>query len=116
MSDLFPPVTPEAPLAEQLRPQRVEDVVGQQHLLGSGKPLRLAIESGKLHSMILWGPPGVGKSRLSLHAAERLRSTFVDGVWFVPLAAVEAILIDAFARCFGSDYRGDYVDRQFAQA
>ena len=77
MSDLFPPVTPEAPLAEQLRPQRVEDVVGQQHLLGSGKPLRLAIESGKLHSMILWGPPGVGKTTLARLLAGACNAEFI---------------------------------------
>ncbi len=62
---------PGAPLAELLRPQSLQEVVGQQHLLGPGKPLQLAFASGKPHSMILWGPPGVGKTtlaRLTAHA------------------------------------------------
>ena len=70
MSDLFP-ADPAAPLAEALRPKTLSEVVGQSHLLGAGKPLRLAFEAGKLHSMILWGPPGVGKTtlaRLTAHA------------------------------------------------
>jgi putative ATPase len=60
MSDLFPARAPVPPLAEAVRPKSLSDVVGQQHLLGPGKPLRLAFEAGKPHSMILWGPPGVG--------------------------------------------------------
>ena len=70
VSDLFP-ADPAAPLAEALRPKTLSEVVGQSHLLGAGKPLRLAFEAGKLHSMILWGPPGVGKTtlaRLTAHA------------------------------------------------
>ena len=70
MSDLFK-VTPTPPLAEALRPVRLDQVIGQSHLLGPGKPLRLAFESGRPHSMILWGPPGVGKTtlaRLTAHA------------------------------------------------
>jgi putative ATPase len=54
-----------APLAELLRPRTPDEVIGQQHLLGPGKPLRLAFESGVPHSMILWGPPGVGKTTLA---------------------------------------------------
>ena len=65
MNDLFAKHEPAAPLAERLRPRALDDVVGQTHLLGSGKPLRLAFESGKAHSMILWGPPGVGKTTLA---------------------------------------------------
>ena len=55
----------DAPLAERLRPRTLDEVIGQAHLLGPGKPLRLAFETGRLHSMILWGPPGVGKTTLA---------------------------------------------------
>ena len=64
MSDLFAR-QPEAPLAERLRPHSLDDVIGQQHLIGEGKPLRVAVEGGKPHSMLLWGPPGVGKTTLA---------------------------------------------------
>ena len=53
---------PTPPLAEALRPQRIEEVIGQTHLLAQGKPLYLAFQSGQPHSMILWGQPGVGKT------------------------------------------------------
>jgi putative ATPase len=82
MSDLFAPNAPAAPLAERLRPKHIDEVIGQSHLLGAGKPLRLAFESGKLHSMILWGPPGVGKTTLA-----RLMASAFDAE-FVPLSAV----------------------------
>ena len=81
MSDLFSQ-DPLAPLAEALRPKRLADVVGQSHLLGEGKPLRLAFHSGKPHSMILWGPPGVGKTTLA-----RLMATSFD-CEFIALSAV----------------------------
>ena len=58
-----------APLAERLRPSKLDQVIGQQHLLDEGKPLRAAFESGRLHSMILWGPPGVGKTTLEIGRA-----------------------------------------------
>lgn len=65
-ADLFTEsITPDRPLAERMRPARLEQYVGQAHLLESGKPLRRAIESGKLHSMIFWGPPGTGKTTLA---------------------------------------------------
>lgn len=54
-----------SPLAEKLRPTSIDEIIGQQHLLGPGKPLRTAFESGKPHSMILWGPPGVGKTTIA---------------------------------------------------
>ena len=82
MTDLFPSNKPAAPLAERLRPQTIDEVIGQSHLLGEGKPLRLAFQSGKLHSMILWGPPGVGKTTLA-----RLMASAFDAE-FVPLSAV----------------------------
>ncbi len=66
-----------APLAEQLRPQTPDEVIGQQHLLGPGKPLRLAFESGQPHSMILWGPPGVGKTTLARMMATQFSCEFI---------------------------------------
>lgn len=66
-----------APLAEQLRPQMPDEVIGQQHLLGPGKPLRLAFESGQPHSMILWGPPGVGKTTLARMMATQFQCEFI---------------------------------------
>ena len=82
IDSLFDSPSPAAPLAERLRPKHINEVIGQSHLLGSGKPLRLAFESGKLHSMILWGPPGVGKTTLA-----RLMASAFDAE-FVPLSAV----------------------------
>ena len=65
------------PLAERLRPQSLDDVIGQQHLLGQGKPLRVAFESGEPHSMILWGPPGVGKTTLARLMADSFNAEFI---------------------------------------
>ena len=65
------------PLAEQLRPHTLDQVIGQQHLLGPGKPLRVAFESGQPHSMILWGPPGVGKTTLARLMADSFQSDFI---------------------------------------
>jgi putative ATPase len=83
MADLFAS-TPVAPLAEVLRPATLDAVIGQSHLIGPGRPLRLAFESGKPHSMILWGPPGVGKTTLARLTA----SAF--GYAFIALSAVFA--------------------------
>jgi putative ATPase len=77
VSDLFGRAEPAAPLAEALRPKSIDDVVGQQHLLGPGKPLRLAFESGKPHSMILWGPPGSGKTTLARLMAKTFDAEFI---------------------------------------
>lgn len=65
------------PLAERLRPKTLDDVIGQQHLLGAGKPLRVAFESGQPHSMILWGPPGVGKTTLARLMADSFNAEFI---------------------------------------
>lgn len=91
MFKLFPdeniePIQPKEviPLPELLRPQTLEDVIGQSHLLGEGKPLRLSFQSGKPHAMIFWGPPGVGKTTLA-----RLTATYFK-CEFIPLSAVLA--------------------------
>ena len=77
MSDLFQAAQPRAPLADALRPQSLDDVAGQQHLIGPGKPLRLAFESGKPHSMILWGPPGSGKTTIARLMAKAFDAEFI---------------------------------------
>jgi len=85
MSDLFPDDTPPpakvpdaaAPLAERLRPRALDEVVGQSHLLGPGKPLRVAFQSGRPHSMIFWGPPGVGKTTLARLMANSFDAQFI---------------------------------------
>ena len=65
------------PLAERLRPRTVDDMVGQQHLLGEGKPIRVALRAGRPHSMILWGPPGVGKTTLARLMASAFNAEFI---------------------------------------
>src|SRR6266581_8993839 len=70
------------PLAERMRPEKLEDLVGQLHILGPGKPLRVQIERDQLQSLILWGPPGVGKTTVARLIA---RITKCD---FVPFSAV----------------------------
>ena len=77
MNDLFTSQQPRAPLADRLRPGTLDEVVGQSHLLGPGKPLRLAFESRKPHSMILWGPPGVGKTTLARLMAQAFDAEFM---------------------------------------
>ena len=75
-NDLFAQ-PPAAPLAERLRPHTLDDVVGQQHLIGAGKPLRVAVEGGQPHSMLLWGPPGVGKTTLARILAQSFNAQFL---------------------------------------
>jgi putative ATPase len=67
----------DGPLADRMRPQTLDEVIGQQHLLAPGKPLRVAIERDQVPSMILWGPPGVGKTTLAHIIAKLTKSSFV---------------------------------------
>jgi putative ATPase len=76
MNDLFHS-KPLPPLAEAMRPSTIEEIVGQTHLLGIGKPLQLAFASGQPHSMILWGPPGVGKTTLARLSAQAFQRAFI---------------------------------------
>jgi putative ATPase len=77
VTGLFAEPRPRAPLADALRPKTLDEVVGQAHLLGPGKPLRLAFESGKPHSMILWGPPGSGKTTIARLMADAFNAEFI---------------------------------------
>ena len=72
-----PGVSTSIPLAERLRPRGLDDVVGQEHLLGAGKPLRVAFDTRRMHSMILWGPPGVGKTTLARLIAQQFNAQFI---------------------------------------
>ncbi len=83
-ADDMPAPAGSVPLAERLRPQHLDEVVGQRHLLGAGRPLRVAFETGRLPSMILWGPPGVGKTTLARLLAG------ATGAHFIVLSAVLA--------------------------
>lgn len=99
-----PPVPLNAPLAERLRPRTLDEVVGQDHLLGEGQPLRVAFESGQPHSMILWGPPGVGKTTLARLMAQAFDAQFLSisavlgGVKDIREAVDKALIAQASGR------------------
>ncbi|MFC0268316.1 replication-associated recombination protein A [Kushneria aurantia] len=101
MSDLFDPDAPPGqPLAARLRPARLEDYVGQSHLLGPDRPLTRALQRDQLYSMILWGPPGVGKTTLARLIAGTTRSHFAT------LSAVSAGVKEIRAAAFEAQQRG----------
>ncbi|NVK41222.1 MAG: replication-associated recombination protein A [Oceanospirillaceae bacterium] len=102
MQDLFADSQPGyEPLAARMRPQSLDEYSGQQHLLGTGKPLRLALEQGLVHSMIFWGPPGVGKTTLAKLLARQVDAHFLtisavlSGVKEIRAAVDEARVIKA---------------------
>ena len=79
--DLLRDAQPEdalGPLADRMRPRTLEEFVGQEQVLGPGKPLRQALEKGQLHSLILWGPPGTGKTTLARLIARRADAEFTQ--------------------------------------
>jgi putative ATPase len=76
-TDLFAVDNPATPLAERLRPKTLDQVIGQRHLLAPGKPLAVAFASGKPHSMVLWGPPGSGKTTLARLMADAFHADFI---------------------------------------
>ena len=97
-SPLAPDIKRDAsrPLAERMRPERLEDFVGQQHILGAGKPLRVQIERDQLQSIILWGPPGVGKTTLARLIARLTRCEFVPfSAVMSGIKEIKAVMADA---------------------
>ncbi len=98
--DDTPPREPERggkrPLAERMRPERLEDYIGQEHILGAGKPLRRQIERDELTSIILWGPPGVGKTTLAKLIARITRCEFIPfSAVLSGIKEIKAVMADA---------------------
>jgi putative ATPase len=93
-----PPETPDSkrPLAERMRPERLEDYIGQEHILGPDKPLRRQIERDELSSIILWGPPGVGKTTLAKLIARVTRCEFIPfSAVLSGIKEIKAVMVDA---------------------
>lgn len=107
MADLFDDQQSPAyePLAARMRPRSLEEYCGQQHLLGPGKPLRKALEQGSVHSMILWGPPGVGKTTLARLLAHQVDAHFIilsavlSGVKDIRASVDQALQVKAQSGC-----------------
>ena len=84
------------PLAERMRPRTLDEYIGQEHILGEGKPLRRLIEADRVPSMILWGPPGVGKTTLANLIAQRSRADFIPfSAVMIGIKEVKAVMADA---------------------
>jgi putative ATPase len=84
------------PLADRLRPQTLDDYAGQEHILGPGKPLRMQIERDQLTSVILWGPPGVGKTTLAQIIAHMTKSEFIPfSAVLAGIKEIKAVMVDA---------------------
>jgi putative ATPase len=89
-------VDPSSPLADRMRPRTLHEFVGQQHILGAGTPLRKQIESGHLTSLILWGPPGVGKTTLASLMAEHSHADFIPfSAVLSGVKEIKAVMADA---------------------
>src|SRR6201986_5345548 len=85
-----------APLAERMRPRTLDEYVGQKHLVGPGKPLRMQIESDDPASMIFWGPPGVGKTTLAKIIAETTHATFIEfSAVLSGIKEIKQVMVDA---------------------
>src|ERR1700750_1318296 len=85
-----------APLAERMRPHSLDEYLGQQHLVGPGKPLRMQIESDDPASMIFWGPPGVGKTTLAKIIAETTNATFIEfSAVLSGIKEIKQVMVDA---------------------
>src|SRR4051794_29337308 len=88
--------TANRPLADRMRPQTLGEYVGQEHILGPGKPLRAQVESGHLTSLILWGPPGSGKTTLAFLMARKSGSDFVPfSAVLSGIKEIKAVMADA---------------------
>ena len=96
LADSVGPTVGDRPLADRMRPQTLDEYVGQQHILAPGKPLRVQIERGHLTSLILWGPPGSGKTTLASLIAQQSRSDFIPfSAVLSGIKEIKAVMVDA---------------------